>query len=108
VPADLCAGYDESVCTTLGAVATRFGVSPAELIRAGVDLFRDLGGAGLAVPLAPRATGRARCRSRGRREPWTCIEDAASAWGLSPVQLHVAGGRLLLAIIYFLAVHEGA
>jgi endonuclease/exonuclease/phosphatase family metal-dependent hydrolase len=107
-PVAYTASFTERVCTALGVVADRTGVSESAVVRAGVEALRALAESGRAVPVAPPPSdGSCKIVVDWSATDAAGVGEAAEAWGVTAEQLHQAGGRFVLLLIYYLAVHGG-
>lgn len=99
------ARYSAQVCATLGVVASAAGVSLSDALRFSVAGFAALGQA-IESPSwdPPPNEGPCEVVVRWPADQADDVEEAAEIWGISPDELHHGAGRLLLAIVYALAV----
>lgn len=97
-------------CSTIQNVATGMGLTPAEMIKLGVDGFRDIAEANPGTNYhewsgtEPTDWGApvANCEFpvTWKASEVAALESAATWWGATPDQLHDGGGWLVVVLIY--------
>jgi len=100
------ARFTARTCATLANIAAAGGHGSTEaLLQVAVDALRQVAEAGGAVPVAipPANDGPCRILIVWPLEEAESIQDAASAWGITPDQLHHVAGRLILLLVYLQA-----
>ena len=107
----ITAGYSDARCASLVRVASAAGVSLADLLRYGIEVFGSLaatgaGSGGARALLAQSATDEEPCQIvvTWSQEDLDHLRDVADAWDVTPKELQGAAGRLILSIIY--AIHR--
>jgi polyhydroxybutyrate depolymerase len=95
------ARFDGPWGARIDAFAAAMGTTPEALVAAGVDGFASIAEAGGAVP----GEGASNDGDRWVTTVWPAgeasrVQEAAAAWGVDPHQLHEAGGRLVVILIY--------
>ncbi len=106
-PVTFTARYTPEVCATLARLANLTdGAAIADVVRFGVDVFEALADAGRAIPVTPPANdGSCKVVVAFPASEVSTLEATAAAWGLTAEELTQSGGRLVLAIVYYLATH---
>jgi polyhydroxybutyrate depolymerase len=105
------ATYTAKFSADTGAVLTKIagalGVPVADVVRMGVDALRELADHGAARPQPqPPNEGPYWVTFRVPDSDAADLEADAAAWGASGDELHNAGGRLILAVVYLAALGQ--
>lgn len=102
------ARYDDRQCAAIGRVADALGISPADVVRLGVNGFRAIADAGEATPgngVAPNE-GPCEIEVSWPADEAAAITEAADAWGVDTGQLQRGGGWLVVVLIYLASVGQ--
>jgi hypothetical protein len=106
-PGPFTAHYSEAVCVRLDALGAATGTTREDIVRSGVRIFDATADAGQATPQTDMPTNDGPCAVTltWSAEDAAMVRATAAAWGVGSDELHHAGGRLVLAIVHWLAIH---